>query len=237
MRIAEKYLDDFWMGFEDALVSKIGKTLPQLVGDRVKQQQILRTPPWVEPSLEEQDRDPENPPIEGLSLQSAFSNGVEYTRKKDIQESPRRTKVKTRGEPSAPIPADLQEDTSPPTSDAESSPEKIPVSNKDFKAFSALFRRPATTEESAAAGGELPWKNFVHAMTHIGFTAQHLDGSAWVFAKVPGVGRILIHEPHPESKIAPHVGRRIARRLQRNFGWEGGTFVVARSSEGVVEEN
>ena len=36
MRTAEKNLDEFWMAFEQALLSNLGKTFVQLMGDRVK---------------------------------------------------------------------------------------------------------------------------------------------------------------------------------------------------------
>ena len=237
MRLAERNLDDFWMVFEQELVSKLRRTSVQLMGDRVKPQRILRTPPWVEPPLK--DRDPEEPMIESLSLQPTFSNDVDDKGKKakNLQDFQHRVKVKTRGEPSVPErtreAADSQEDD-PSTSGEESVPERIPVeSNKDFKTFSSLFRSPA----AEGSAGELDWKKFVHAMTQVGFTAQHLDGSAWVFAKVPGAGRILIHEPHPESKITPHIARRIARRLQRNFGWSSETFVLSRVNDNTAEES
>lgn len=225
------------MGFEQELVSNFRKTSTQLLGDRVKPQQILRTPPWVEPALK--DGDPETLMIEGLSLQPTFSKDVDDTGKKVkiLQEFQPREKVKTRGEPSVQDrttgAGDAQEDDQA-TSGEESVSERISVeSNKDFKTFSALFRGPA----AEGSTGELDWKKFVHAMTQVGFTAQHLDGSAWVFAKVPGAGRILIHEPHPESKITPHIARRIARRLQRNFGWSSETFVLSRSINNTTEDS
>ena len=223
------------MGFERELVSNFRKTSVQLLGDRVKPQRILRTSPWIEPPLK--DRDPEVPMIDSLSLQTPFPNDIEDRGKnaKGLLDFQPRVKVKTRGEPSlqerTTEAADSQEDDQSTGGD-EVMPERIAVeSNKDFKTLSSLFRSPAT--ESSA--GELDWKKFVHAMTQIGFTAQHLDGSAWVFAKVPGAGRILIHEPHPESKITPHIARRIARRLQRNFGWSSETFVLSRSDVNTAE--
>ena len=234
MRIAERDLDDFWMAFDHELVSNYGKTSAQLVGDRVETQKILRTPPWVEPPLE--DRNPENSMIESLSLLPTFSDDVEGTGKKakGLLESQPRAKVKTWGEPSVqertPGAADLQADDSL-TSGEESVLEKIPVGKKDFKAFSSLFRSPAA-EPSAR---ELPWKDFVHAMTQARFNAQHLDGSAWVFAKVPGP--VLIHEPHPESNISPQIARRISRRSQRNFGWSSETFVMSRSNENAADDS
>ena len=168
--MAEKHLDDFWTSFEDALVTKVGKASAQLMSDRIEQQQILRTPPWVEPSLE--NRDSDNWTIKDLTLQSAFSNDRESTPKKGKiwAESQPHVKVKTRGEPSVqdrtPDATESREDGIS-SSDGEPVQERIPVGNKHFRTFLSLFRNP-TTEDSA---GELPWKNFVHAMTHVGFTA------------------------------------------------------------------
>ena len=64
-------------------------------------------------------------------------------------------------------------------------------------------------------------------MTHIGFAAQKLPGSSWVFEleKDGESKKIMFHEPHPDSKIPSQWARRIARRLNRHFGWTAETFV------------
>ncbi|KAL8854456.1 MAG: hypothetical protein Q9221_000727 [Calogaya cf. arnoldii] len=97
---------------------------------------------------------------------------------------------------------------------------KIPVKKKAFNTFAALFGKPVADK----LPGELPWSDFKRAMVNVGFGAEKLQGSAWLFASEKG--NIIFHEPHPESKLPMHWARRIARRLNRNFGWTMDTFAL-----------
>lgn len=80
-----------------------------------------------------------------------------------------------------------------------------------------------------ALPGELPWKDVVHAMSHVGFIAESITGSAWVFKRrgQNESDKLILHEPDPDSKIAPQFLQRIAHRLQRTFDWTAETFVRA----------
>ena len=76
--------------------------------------------------------------------------------------------------------------------------------------------------------GEIPWSEFLSAMASVRFSIKKLDGSAWVFT--PHIESdvfqqsIIFHEPHPSSKIPLRIARRFGRRLERTYGWSGGSF-------------
>ena len=227
MRKAERDLDHFWEGVSEVMVAKLGKSLLEIEKDRLDTRPKLRTPPWVEPvepsPTPSEQRPPEDLPTSILLLD--LQERSEQTTENRQHPQPR-IKVKSRGEPAAPNTSELpqkHQETQPPSTNKPD--QKIPVSNKVLRAFSSLFYIPSAD----TAPGELPWKDFVHAMSHVGFSAQKLAGSAWVFRQrdknLPE--KILFHEPHPDSKIPSHFAARMAWRLRRSFGWTGETFVRA----------
>lgn len=71
-------------------------------------------------------------------------------------------------------------------------------------------------------------------MSYVGFSAESITGSAWVFKRQnkESLDKIIFHEPHPDSKIPPLIAKSIARRLQRTFGWTAETFVRADQASG-----
>ena len=75
--------------------------------------------------------------------------------------------------------------------------------------------------------GEIPWSDFLHAMSHTGFEIEKLYGSTWQFTptKLDVERSIQFHEPHPVNKIPYRVARRHGRRLNRAYGWTGAMFV------------
>lgn len=173
MREAEMCLDLFWAAFDEMLVENLGKTLAELEGVAVRAQQIYRTPPWTEPpskvcGTEEDFNHETSASLVFLTLEER----TEQTVKADQQPKPR-SKVKTRGIPTTETTEQMRQelDNQPPSTEQHELP-KIPVSNKVLKAFSAIFHIPLTD----AAPKELPWKGFVHAMSHVGFGGQKLGG-------------------------------------------------------------
>ncbi|KAJ5636285.1 uncharacterized protein N7484_009598 [Penicillium longicatenatum] len=96
------------------------------------------------------------------------------------------------------------------------------VDARAFKVFRTIFFNPAIT----STPGEIPWNDFLHAMTSVGFTAMKLYGSVWKFEPTGlDVERnILFHEPHPRGKIPFTMARHYGRRLNRAYGWFGGLF-------------
>ena len=231
MRKAELNLDQFFKYLDNALVAGTGKGLVELEGESMTNRTIRRTPEWVEPSpvatiaaKSSMETLPESLPL--LKLEQRSSQFVD-----EQEKLPPKTKTKTRCQPT-----NLHESEDSNSQENEHSTaqepagERIPVSNKVLRAFSALFHLPLTD----AIPGQLPWKEFVHAMSHVGFSAESITGSAWVFKrtdKYPSE-KIIFHEPHPDSKIPPPIAKWIARRLQRTFGWTAETFVRANEASG-----
>ncbi|KAG0348767.1 hypothetical protein BG004_004234 [Podila humilis] len=94
--------------------------------------------------------------------------------------------------------------------------------------FSTLFYQPSPS----AQPGEIPWNDFLHAMTSTGFGAEKLYGSVWHFTPSESLGvdrSIQFHEPHPSNKIPFNIARYIGRRLLRANG-KGEMFKLENSS-------
>jgi hypothetical protein len=129
-----------------------------------------------------------------------------------------KTKVKTRGQPTkmAIEGAVLPEPVNAPV------PATRTVSKRAHKLFSLLFYNPL----HGVPPGQVPWSEFLHALSNIGYAIEKQYGSAWLFTP-PDVGLrpIIFHEPHPSGKISIHIARRMGRRLTRTYGWTSDTFV------------
>ncbi|KAF9117617.1 hypothetical protein BGW39_002003 [Mortierella sp. 14UC] len=78
----------------------------------------------------------------------------------------------------------------------------------------------------SAQPGEIPWNDFLHAMSAAGFAIEKLYGSAWHFmpSKLDVERSIQFHEPHPASKIPFKTARRFGRWLFRAYGWRRDMF-------------
>ena len=139
-------------------------------------------------------------------------------------------KTKRRGVPNPPEPA---ESNAAPENQANElrNPEPLfAVDSASMQVFSTLFYRPGAAASQQPA--QIPWGKFMHAMHQVGFSIQRLGGSIWQFnpgpileQRGPEYGRgILIHEPHPTSKIPYHMARDIGKRFTKIYGWNVDTF-------------
>ncbi|KAK5464542.1 hypothetical protein LTS15_001104 [Exophiala xenobiotica] len=65
------------------------------------------------------------------------------------------------------------------------------------------------TQASHDSQGEVDWKDFLHAMTAVGFAAEKLYGSVWHFTPtdLDASRSIHVHEPHPTGKIPFYKAR------------------------------
>lgn len=114
-----------------------------------------------------------------------------------------------------------------PTSQQQ--PPRFAVKARAYKVFSTLFYTPTPHTQPC----DVNWTDFRHAMNIIGFVSVKLHGSAWSFTP-KGQGHdesfqhasINFHEPHPSSKLGFMVARRYGRRLTRNYGLSGESFVL-----------
>jgi hypothetical protein len=226
LRQAEGNLDAFWVSIDHVIIAKAGDLRDSAVRNLLSQPRILqRTREWVEPEK----------PSPGVPAQQKAAGSDPYTLYKpiskfyaapsakelDIQKP--KTKVKTRGKARPPTPPTEAEVLSQPNPvDPQPS---FPVDARALKVFRTVFFNPAAT----STPGEVPWNDFLHAMTSVGFTVMKLYGSVWQFqpTKLDVERNIQFHEPHPRGKLPFTVARQYGRRLNRAYGWFGGMFVLA----------
>jgi hypothetical protein len=98
------------------------------------------------------------------------------------------------------------------------------VKPENLAVFHHMF--PARGAESQRS---FSWQHFLGAMVDTGFTIIQSQGSA-VTLKLEdhqdhGVNAIVLHRPHPKPIVNPVMLRRIAKRMQKWFGWQRETFV------------
>ncbi|KAL8847248.1 MAG: hypothetical protein Q9221_007704 [Calogaya cf. arnoldii] len=225
MRSAEHALDVLWERVYERVVRKTGKTLKGLGEGKIQHRDIQRTPPWTDPHQFTREIEGEGKCTEELDVSLALSILEERTERTIDPTKPSavREKVKTR---SLPV-SHAQSENPGPTSatnqgstGADQTP-RLSVRKKAFNTFAALFGKLSLADKLP---GELPWTDFKKAMVNVGFGAEKLQGSGWLFESKST--SILFHEPHPHSKLPMQWARRIARRLNRNLGWTIDTFVL-----------
>ncbi|OJJ37693.1 hypothetical protein ASPWEDRAFT_93070, partial [Aspergillus wentii DTO 134E9] len=222
MRNAEKNLDDFWLKFDEQLRDRIDEdSYEYLQRIAPSDRHLQRTGEWIEP---EQPRSPPSTMVpETINSISDLHMELEIRTQNTIApEVPTvvKTKVKTRGI-AQPIPeqrpqVDLDQ------LDTTNQQPRFTLKRRDYNVFLALFYKP----ESKQQPGEVPWSDFLHAMTCTGFIPEKLYGSVWQFTPTNlDVERsIHFHEPHPYSRIPFRVARRYGRRLNRAYAWDGSMF-------------
>jgi hypothetical protein len=151
-------------------------------------------------------------------LTQQFSN-LEHTEPGWTKADPK-IKPKTKGTPNPPDPdVAIAAIDDAPQQDIQPT---FSVSKRALKVFNTLFHTPTVADHA----GEIPWTDFLHAMASTGFSIEKLYGSVWQFtpSRLDVEYPISFHEPHPAGKIAFRTARRIGRRLQRAYGWEGAMF-------------
>ncbi|KAH8775311.1 hypothetical protein F5883DRAFT_627450 [Diaporthe sp. PMI_573] len=229
LRQSEENLDTFWAKIDELVHSKAGDLTGTAVQRLLSQSRIIqRTPEWVEPikrpkkaeivSTTDQDVEALYKPLSTLYFGLTPS-------KPDVPDGTlAKTKTKTRGTTKgAPTAATLSQDPLEHPKPYGPQP-TIPVNARALKVFRTLFFNPSPT----ATPGEVPWSDFLYALTSTGFEAEKLYGSVWQFRPtLLDVDRSTqFHEPHPHGKIPFHVARRHGRRLNRAYGWFGGMFTL-----------
>ena len=217
LREAEKYLDLFWKRIDEYFMGREGQSLHDYVGI-VNPRELERTLEWVEPAPLPTPND--SPAVAVKELLAAFTIDEQSSEPQDIP--PPKAKVKTRG---IAIPSELEAHDELDTPLTPTPPPTIPVSKRAYKIFSSLFHDPT----QHIPPGEIPWTDFLHALSSAGFSIEKQHGSAWLFSPPDSSQRpIIFHEPHPSSKIPIQIFRRHGRRLQLAYGWNADTFSIAR---------
>ncbi|KAF4445028.1 hypothetical protein FACUT_230 [Fusarium acutatum] len=160
MRRAESNLDAFWARADRYLY------------DRTKN--MNHTPEWVEPTKEKRKV------LDIEQLLSTFFFGLSINDRDTkapgrLSVKPAKTKLKTRGTTIE----STETDEAPAEAMAEvalKDPKPVfKVDRRALKTFRILFYDPDAT----SAPGEVPWNDFLHALTSVGLAAEKLYGSVW----------------------------------------------------------
>ncbi|KAI1485113.1 hypothetical protein F5X96DRAFT_674957 [Biscogniauxia mediterranea] len=197
MRRAEDNLEAVWLAAiktlraeEEALIQKVERILVGI--------DIQRTKPWEEPPPRSQENTKPRPaqaqalahnaaPFGGLFPQDHGAQQQQQPAKPTLPAKKR--KIKTRGNP-APRPRTPEAAAAVPDPQPDPLPQQrqqqqkiCKVSRRALKVFRVLFHDP---EASAARPGEVPWAEYLHALTSVGFSASKQGGgSRWLFQPPP----------------------------------------------------
>ncbi|UNI16536.1 hypothetical protein JDV02_002963 [Purpureocillium takamizusanense] len=230
LRHAEKSLDRFWTTIDQLVYNSCGKLDETATGKLLSRDRSLqRTQEWVDEPVMTTERPEQGSPEAGHAnaaliyrpLSTLYFESPGKAMVAEPNDLPK-LKVKTKG-----IASSAKSDPDPelPSDRTANDPPPVFVGARDLKVFNTLFFDPTVSSHP----GEMPWNDFLHAMTSTGlFTAEKLYGSVWQFQRVNASdqSRIQFHEPHPHGKIPFVLARRFGRRLNRHFGWVRGTFVL-----------
>ncbi|KAL2822761.1 hypothetical protein BDW59DRAFT_149106 [Aspergillus cavernicola] len=228
LRSAEANLDKLWTAIDQIILAKAGDLPGSAVKNLLSQLRILhRTKEWVEPAPAPAKPKPAATATTDLDIYSFFSPISQiYSGSSALKlDTPQlKSKVKTRGTPQPP--PITEPPAEPPNTTIPDHQPTFPVNSRALKVFRTLFFNPDVT----STPGEIPWTDFLHAMTSVGFEVMKLYGSVWQFqpTKLDVERGIQFHEPHPKGKVPFTVARRFGRRLNRAYGWVGGMFVLEK---------
>lgn len=229
LRRAESKLDEFWALFDEHMFRDTENIDTTALYQLLSQPRALqRTPEWTEPPSTQKST-PSPAPLPGIVTKpfSAFyvsqtENGLDHPR--GCISSPQRHKVKTRKAASDNVAEnDIRDQLPDPPAHMGPAP-RVQVDRRTYHVFRTLFFNPGATSTPA----EIPWIDFVRAMVAVGFSAELLYGSVWLFCPLMNDQEqsIQFHEPHPRRKLHFTTARRFGRRLNRAFGWTGDTFIM-----------
>ncbi|MCJ1332510.1 hypothetical protein MMC10_009203 [Thelotrema lepadinum] len=224
MMEAEKKLDLFWEAL-DKKMRRI-KAISPFLEQTITQRHLHRT---FEHDVLVFDSKPKKKDIEELMQpMSEIDFEREYRSERTLiqkDEAESKEKRKTRG--IAELPEADSSHTGAPGVASEDPQSTFTVDRRALKTFRTLFFTPSIS----AVPGEMAWRDFLHAMVSVGFSAQQLHGSAWQFSptRLNANKAIQFHEPHPSTKLPYPAARRYGRRLSRTYGWHAETFVLAEA--------
>jgi hypothetical protein len=169
MRKSEQNLDLFWRTADQNYKTKIGRTLQEALCHVLTEgRQLERTPKWIEPVKKRTKKlNPKDSKFEDMLAQLKVS--FEDRPVREITNL--KSKVKPKGTAQASnvtVPeAILLDHEHPPSQTADIQP-RMKVTKRALKVFSILFHTPSQSDQP----GEIPWQDFLHAMTCTGFVPQ-----------------------------------------------------------------
>ncbi|KAF2108677.1 hypothetical protein BDV96DRAFT_616222 [Lophiotrema nucula] len=227
LRRAEANLDQFWAAVDARFKKTSSVSQHDLVEHLLTKERILqRTPPWTAPTKPTQV----SHTLANQDYNYEYLSPTLHDSTKDITgnfnklsvASKQKTKTHGIADPTIGSSEILQQ----PVSIEEQ--QIFRVDKRTYKVFKTIFHSPNSPDQP----GEIPWIDFLYAMSCTGFSAEKLHGSAWHFTpcktKLSGCDRsIIFHEPHPSSKLPFTKARMYGRRLTKNYGWNGEMFRLA----------
>lgn len=227
LRRSEASLDASWAFIDQMLHSAVENFDESAVPPLRSQSRVIqRTPEWMEPNKNSKKEATELTTDSNSETiykpMSVLYIGSSPSKTSPTENKRPKVKTKTRGKADASWPSSsdkMSEDSVP------SDPQPVfEVDARALKVIHTIFH----DSSAAAPQGEIPWKDFLHALTSVGFAAEKLYGSVWQFRPVSlDVDRsIQFHEPHPHGKVPFRVARRHGRRLCRAYGWHAGMFAL-----------
>ena len=217
MRSAEQELDSFWRALDENLSTR--NVQGTVVWRLLSQDKCLhRTPEWIEPK-----KIAKSEPVSSLErpLSEIYIDLERRTERTiDSTVSPiKDPKRKRRGFSTV-----ARDDLEPAEIPNEPIIQQVfRLDARPLRVFRTLFYTPNLN----GTPGTVPWNDFLQAMIATGFAVQKLYGSVWQFSPHDlNVQRsIHFHEPHPGGSFSYQAARRIGRRLNRAYGWEGSMFL------------
>ncbi|KAL2277788.1 hypothetical protein FJTKL_15217 [Diaporthe vaccinii] len=179
MRQAEANLDAFWENIDTLMKNRGTRVEGTAVEKLLSQGRVLqRTPEWVEPPKAEHaavSKAMSEVEVDMMLTRpfSTFYFDTESSR--PVLHSQTSKKIKTHGTPNANSSQEEEQGNQADTT-LDQQP-TLEVDARAFKTFRTLFHNPNVT----STPGEIPWADFLHALTSTGFVAEKLYGSVWQF--------------------------------------------------------
>jgi hypothetical protein len=175
MRLAEHNLDIFWSHIDKSYKAKnqYSQVLNQCTnGLESKLLDMERTPVWIEPELKIPSHSKSKPATDLTESFPSLDLGFEGLSSKFVPLEPK-GKIKTRG------PASAKSETTNeiPLSLPSTKEPTFILKNQHYIVLKTLFFQPSQTD----LPGEIPWTDFLSAMSEVGFATEKLYGSVWQF--------------------------------------------------------
>lgn len=226
MRDAEHNLDTFWHGFDNLMESSQDPSKGTFDSVLKQGRSLQKTAPWIESAPQASRVTIEDLYVPFSQLCSSSEQSSEKTALLEVYSHQPKTKIKTRVVTNANA-IDVQALVGPKPDSTALEP-RFFLNQRALKVFKTLFFDPFVH----TTAGEISRTAFLHGMVSVGFAPEKLYGSVWQFSPKPAVGErsIQFHEPHGGSaKLSYRNARRIGRRLNRAYGWDGGMFSLAEN--------
>lgn len=217
LRQAEASLDSFWAGVDEQMFDMMGWMKATAFSRLLCTPHALqRTPEWVEPAKGK-----------GAARESTKDEHVRLLTPMSDVFFKRRLNEDCFDEDAYLAAAELE--VSAPTQNKHKGPapaKPFVLDARAYKTFRILLYDPTSTHTPR----DVPWQDFLHAMTAVGFGGLKLYGTAWHFwRKADWQQSIQFQSPLPATKLPFQTARIYGKRLRRRFGWTATMFELAET--------